>query len=94
MKNINLRLDDDLHAELKQKARQEDRSLQQQIIYLLRTDTDRRIWAAWNSLPDNCPAPVKQIARGLHMAPADVAITVYPPEQFGLWEDDQEPDLG
>jgi hypothetical protein len=36
MKNINLRLDDDLHAQLKQRAEQEDRSLQQQIVYLLK----------------------------------------------------------
>jgi hypothetical protein len=36
MKNVNVRLDDDLHAQLKQRAAQEDRSLQQQIVYLLK----------------------------------------------------------
>jgi hypothetical protein len=37
MKSINLRLDDDLHADLKEAARQSNRSLQQQIIWLLET---------------------------------------------------------
>jgi hypothetical protein len=27
------------------------------------------------------------------MTPADVAFIVYPAEQFGRWEDGQEPDL-
>ena len=36
MKHVNLRLDDDLHAQIKQRAGQEDRSLQQQLVYLLK----------------------------------------------------------
>ena len=36
MKNINLRLDDDLHAQLKAAAEQDNRSLQQQITWLLK----------------------------------------------------------
>jgi hypothetical protein len=36
MKNINLHLDDDLHAQIKQRAGQEDRSLQKQLVYLLK----------------------------------------------------------
>jgi len=36
MKHVNLRLDDHLHAQVKQRAGQEDRSLQQQLVYLLK----------------------------------------------------------
>jgi hypothetical protein len=36
MKRINLRLDDDLHARLKESAEQDDRSMQQQIVWLLK----------------------------------------------------------
>jgi hypothetical protein len=36
MKHVNLRLDDDLHARIKERAEQEDRSLQQQLVYLLK----------------------------------------------------------
>jgi hypothetical protein len=36
MKHVNLRLDEDLHAQIKQRAEQEDRSLQQQLVYLLK----------------------------------------------------------
>lgn len=36
MKNVNVRLDDDLHAELKKAAERDNRSLQQQIVWLLR----------------------------------------------------------
>ena len=55
--------------------------------------TERVVWAAWNALPDDYPSPVKRIARHLNMTPADVAFIVYPAEQFGRWEDGQEPDL-
>lgn len=57
------------------------------------TNTEKAVWAAWNALPDDCPAPVKTIARDLDMTPADVAFIVYPADKFGRWEDDQEPDL-
>jgi hypothetical protein len=36
---------------------------------------------------------VKTVARKLGLEPADVAAVVYPPETFGVWDDDQEPDL-
>ena len=36
MKHVNLRLDDGLHAQIKERAGQEDRSLQQQLVYLLK----------------------------------------------------------
>jgi len=36
MKHVNLRLDDGLHAQIKERAEQEDRSLQQQLVYLLK----------------------------------------------------------
>ena len=36
MKHLNLRLEDDLHAQVKQRAEQEDRSLQQQLVYLIK----------------------------------------------------------
>lgn len=36
MKHVNLRLEDDLHAQIKERAGQEDRSLQQQLVYLLK----------------------------------------------------------
>jgi hypothetical protein len=57
------------------------------------TDNERRVWKAWNALPEDHPAPVKAIARQLDMIPADVAFIVYPVETFGRWEDSQEPDL-
>jgi hypothetical protein len=53
---------------------------------------ERAVWAEWNALPDDCPAPVKTIARHLAMEPADVAFIVYPAETFGRWADDQEPE--
>jgi hypothetical protein len=37
MKSVNVRLDDDLHARLKETAERDNRSLQQQIIWLLKT---------------------------------------------------------
>ncbi len=57
------------------------------------TEVERRVWAAWNRMPDGHPAPVKAIALELGMAPADVAFVVYPAETFGAWADDQEPDV-
>jgi len=36
MKNVNVRLDDDLHAQLKKAAERDNRSLQQQIVWLLK----------------------------------------------------------
>jgi len=56
-------------------------------------ETERRVWTTWGVLPDGYPSPVKRIARHLNMTPADVAFIVYPAEEFGRWEDDQEPDL-
>ena len=52
--------------------------------------TERKVWAAWNALPENCPNPVRTIAADLDMAPADVAFIVYPAEVFGPWDDTQE----
>jgi hypothetical protein len=57
------------------------------------TALERAVWAAWNALDDDDPAPVKHIARVLGLPPADVAFVVYPAEKFGPWSDDQEPDL-
>ena len=51
------------------------------------------IWRVWNELPDSDPSPVKRIAHDLCIEPADVARIVYPPDEFGSWDDDQEPDL-
>lgn len=58
------------------------------------TEKERRVWAVWNT--PECAlhaSPVKYIAAKLGMTPADVAFIVYPAEQFGVWEDKQEPDL-
>lgn len=57
------------------------------------TTVERNVWAAWNRLSDDHPAPVKQIAHDLGMTAADVAFVVYPVETFGRWFDHQEPDL-
>ncbi len=57
------------------------------------TSVERKVWAAWNTTPDDHPSPVKQIAANLGMAPTDVAFIVYPAETFGAWADHQEPDL-
>ncbi|MEV4127075.1 hypothetical protein [Nocardia sp. NPDC049707] len=57
------------------------------------TETEQVVWSAWKALPDDEPSPVKRIARDLGMTPADVAFIVYPAEQFGRWDDDQEPDI-
>lgn len=57
------------------------------------TATERAVWAAWSSLAEDEPAPVKRIAADLGMDPADVAFIVYPAETFGRWDDSQEPDL-
>lgn len=57
------------------------------------TTVERAVWAAWSALSDDHPAPVKQIAADLNMAPADVAFVAYPAETFGRWCDCQEPDL-
>jgi hypothetical protein len=55
--------------------------------------TEQEVWRVWGLLSDDDPSPVKHIARALGMTPADVAFIVYPAEQFGRWEDGQEPDL-
>lgn len=55
--------------------------------------TEQAVWAAWKTLDQDDPSPVKRIARDLGMAPADVAFIVYPAEQLGPWHDSQEPDL-
>jgi hypothetical protein len=52
---------------------------------------ERRIWAEWNALPDDELQPVRTIARRLGLEPAEVALVVYPPPQFGDWTDDDEP---
>jgi hypothetical protein len=57
------------------------------------TALERRVWDAWNALPEECAAPVKTIAALLDMSAADVAFVVYPAETFGVWDDSQEPDL-
>jgi len=57
------------------------------------TKVERSVWAVWNSLDDEHPAPVKEIARRLGMANVDVAFIVYPATTFGRWADYQEPDL-
>ncbi len=57
------------------------------------TVVERAVWDAWNAIPDDHPAPVKAIAKGLEMSTADVAFIVFPAETFGPWADDQEPDL-
>lgn len=51
------------------------------------------VWSAWGALPDGEQSPVKRIAADLNMKPEDVAFIVYPAEQFGVWDDSQEPDL-
>lgn len=56
-------------------------------------ETERKVWAAWNALPEGHPAPAKAVARELGMETADVAFIVFPAEQFGPWTDDREPDL-
>ncbi len=57
------------------------------------TAAERKVWAAWNALPEEHPSPVKQIAADLGMTPADVAFIVYPAAPFGRWANHQEPDL-
>jgi hypothetical protein len=56
------------------------------------TPVEQAVWAEWKSKPKGEPAPVKWIAARLDMATADVARIVYPPDRFGHWADDQEPD--
>lgn len=51
------------------------------------------VWDAWNEVPEGHPSPVKKVARDLGMTPADVAEIMFPPEEFGPWDDSQEPDL-
>lgn len=55
--------------------------------------TEHDVWRVWGLLSDDDPAPVKHVARALGLAPAEVAFIVYPAEQFGRWDDTQEPDL-
>lgn len=55
--------------------------------------TEREVWRVWGLLSDDEPSPVKRIARALNMTPADVAFIVYPAEEFGRWDDNQEPPL-
>jgi hypothetical protein len=52
----------------------------------------RRIWREWHALPEGNRAPVKTIARRLGLPPSEIAALVYPPNIFGEWRDDQEPD--
>ena len=48
------------------------------------------IWAFWNALPENHPAPVHAIANQLGLSLAEVAAVVYPAETFGEWSDADE----
>jgi hypothetical protein len=60
------------------------------------TAIERAVWDAWSRLPedpDGCPSPVKTVAAELDLEPVDVSMIVLPPEIFGPWRDDQEPDL-
>lgn len=57
------------------------------------TEVEAKVWSAWAQVDDDDPSPVKRIARDLGMTAADVAFIVYPAEQFGPWDDSQEPDL-
>lgn len=57
------------------------------------TEVEKAVWAAWGEIDDDDQSPVKRIARDLGMSAADVAFIVYPAEQFGVWDDSQEPDL-
>jgi hypothetical protein len=59
----------------------------------LRRETKAAIWAEWNALHGDEPAPVKRIAATLGLTTAEVAAVVYPAETFGAWADDQEPPL-
>jgi hypothetical protein len=52
-----------------------------------------KVWAEWAAIAEDNPSPVKSIARKLDLDPAYVAAIVYPPDTFGEWSDDQEPDL-
>jgi hypothetical protein len=54
---------------------------------------ERAVWAAWNGMSDDEPAPVKRIAAQLGMMPAEVAFIVYPAESFGVWRDADEPEV-
>lgn len=53
----------------------------------------KAVWAVWNTLGDHHPTPVKTIAKELGLSNYEVAVIVYPPQKYGLWKDDQEPDL-
>jgi hypothetical protein len=57
------------------------------------TGIERAVWQAWNALGDDCEAPVKTIARDLNLPTGTVAAIVFPAHIFGMWADDQEPDL-
>jgi hypothetical protein len=57
------------------------------------SETEQSVWKVWGLLSDDEQSPVKRIARSLGMTPADVAFIVYPAEQFGRWDDSQEPEL-
>jgi hypothetical protein len=51
------------------------------------------VWRVWNRLDDSNQHPVKTIACVLGLTTAAVAAIVYPADKFGLWDDNQEPDL-
>lgn len=51
------------------------------------------VWEAWRVLPDEEKSPVKRIAHDLGMDAAFVARVVFPPDKFGHWHDDHEPDI-
>ena len=59
----------------------------------MRNGTEAKVWRVWGLLDDGDPAPVKHTARILGMTTEDVAFIVYPAEQFGPWDDSQEPDV-
>ena len=60
---------------------------------MMAPDIVRRVWGRWTELPDDCPAPVKTVARDLKMPTDVVAAIVYPAVTFGEWSDEQEPAL-
>ena len=52
---------------------------------------EAKVWDEWNALPEFGLSPVNTIAKHLNAATAAVAEIVYPPDQFGPWNDSQEP---
>src|ERR1035437_1364985 len=53
--------------------------------------TTTAIWAEWNAIGEEDRSRVKTNAKKLGLSNESVAIVVYPPDQFGVWDDDDEP---